>query len=350
MLANREALGSILEATWLTSTGASARVLNGVPLEMAFNTQCARVNQTGLSGVGAAQTPHMGSPQGLLCLWRSVADEAEAAAAADMRLCADSDVRAAQERLLSTLPRVQGAPPDRKLMAAPIWSTWASFKMNVTQSKVEEFASQIVSHGYPRSHLEIDDRWSSAYGDFTFDAVKFPSPAAMVERLHAAGFSVTVWIIPFAEPNATAFAEGARLGHWLKGPDGAPAVVPWWQGKGALLNVSSADACAWFVGRLRRLMAEVGIDGFKFDAGETQFVPRGAMAAPNEYARLWSKLAASLGAAGARARMQCKAGRSEVLVHVPMASARGGGRAEWRGQADGATDSQRGSGMWACDE
>lgn len=41
-----------------------------------------------------------------------------------------------------------------------VWSTWARFKMDVDQAKVEAYANEIASRAFPRSHLEVDDRWS----------------------------------------------------------------------------------------------------------------------------------------------------------------------------------------------
>lgn len=118
----------------------------------------------------------------------------------------------------------------------------ARYKMDVNQAKVEAFAREIAFHGFPRAHMEIDDRWSRAYGDFEFDETKFPDPAAMVRQLHELGFRVTLWVIPFAEPSSAAFAEGAELGHWLREPNGTVALVQWWQGRGSLLNVTSDSA------------------------------------------------------------------------------------------------------------
>ena len=47
-------------------------------------------------------------------------------------------------------------------------------------------------------------------------------------------------------------------------------------------------------------MDETGVDGFKFDAGEAQFVPQVATSWALDYATLWARLAARLGDAGAR--------------------------------------------------
>lgn len=53
--------------------------------------------------------------------------------------------------------------------------------------------------------MEIDDRWQIAYGDLEFDTAKFPDAAGMVRQLHAMGFKVTVWVMPFAEENSAAY-------------------------------------------------------------------------------------------------------------------------------------------------
>lgn len=44
-------------------------------------------------------------------------------------------------------------------MRAPIWTTWARYKTNVTQAKVLRYAQEIVERNLPRSVLEVDDRW-----------------------------------------------------------------------------------------------------------------------------------------------------------------------------------------------
>ena len=172
------------------------------------------------------------------------------------------------------------------------------------QAKVEAYASEIASRAFPRSHLEIDDRWSSKYGDLQFDPIKFPDAPGMVQRLHALGFTVTAWVVPFAEPSADAYAEGVAGGYWLRNTssDGAnhgrPLPITWWQGEGVALNVSDEAALAWFERRLRGLMDSTGVDGFKFDAGEAMFVPDGVMADPNEYCRQWVRFAARFGGGG----------------------------------------------------
>ena len=115
-------------------------------------------------------------------------------------------MRAAHRWLLARLPRPSVAP-SASLIRAPVWSTWARFKMEVDQPKVEAFAREIVAHDFPRSHMEIDDKWSTEYGDLEFDAAKFPDARATTDS-HRLGFEVTLWVTPFAAP-ASALRRGA---------------------------------------------------------------------------------------------------------------------------------------------
>jgi len=216
-----------------------------------------------------------------------------------VQMCVHADVKDAATHLLSRLPRPTAPQaPSLELLRAPVWSTWARFKMDVDQAKVEAYANEIASRAFPRSHLEVDDRWSPKYGDLTFDPVKFPDAAGMVSRLHARGFTVTVWIVPFAEPSSEAYAEGAARGFWLKAADGTPLTVTWWQGEGVALNVSDTGALGWFAVRLRALQEATGVDGFKFDAGEAMFVPEGVMDDANAFCGHWARFAATFGGGG----------------------------------------------------
>ncbi len=173
--------------------------------------------------------------------------------------------------------RFLGSPttsPPEELFAAPIWTTWAHYKTGVTQSDVLQFAGAIAERNYPRSVLEIDDRWQTAYGTCEFDAAKFPDPGAMVELLHAQGFKVTLWMPPFFDPAGAGFATAKERGFLVRHPASAePYLVRWWQGYGGLLDVSNRDALDWWLTQLQGLQREFGIDGFKFDGGEGNFLP-----------------------------------------------------------------------------
>jgi hypothetical protein len=262
-------------------------------------------------------------------------DEAAAEPAVEMlsvrvTLCATENAAAACKMALKThTPPRQS--PAAEVLRAPIWTTWARYKTKVNESKVLKYAREIADRGLPRSVMEIDDRWQTAYGELSFDEKKFPDPRAMVDELHDLGFKVTVWVHPFVEEKSTAFQEGAAKGYfvgsdaarsptggfmsWLRGV-GAPPVIPvapggsapgffaWWNTPPvAALDVTNPEAVEWFVGRLKALQAATGIDGFKFDAGEPCFLPRNPqthapLTTPADYTRLYVKNVAGQFAGG----------------------------------------------------
>jgi len=60
----------------------------------------------------------------------------------------------------------------------------------------------------------------------------------------------------------------------LKDPKGKTGLTGWWQGNIAgVIDITNEDAVAWWHARLDKLKTEVGIDAFKFDAGEVIWLP-----------------------------------------------------------------------------
>lgn len=56
--------------------------------------------------------------------------------------------------------------PDPLLIEKPIWTTWAKYGKGITQQQVVDFADKIGSHKFEISQLELDDMWTTKYGDF----------------------------------------------------------------------------------------------------------------------------------------------------------------------------------------
>ena len=181
--------------------------------------------------------------------------------------------------------------PPEGLFTKPTWTTWARYKTAIDQHVILKFADEIIGNEYPYHVMEIDDRWQVHYGDLDFDLEKFPDPRQMIDDLHARGFKVTTWVIPFLDPASQAFAEGSRNGWLVRTTDGSPYLVEWWQGRGGLLDVTHPQALDWFFERLARLQMKTGLDGFKFDAGEACFLPADSVTHqkidPNEYTQIY---------------------------------------------------------------
>lgn len=210
--------------------------------------------------------------------------------ALDLKLSFSENAVEAYKKLVEHFGHPSETPPE-DLFTKPTWTTWARYKTAINQEVVLQYADDIIQNDYPFNVLEIDDRWQVYYGDLGFDPHRFPNSKQMMDELHAKGFKVTAWVIPFLDPKSQAFADGTKNGWLVHTADGSPYLVEWWQGHGGLLDVTNPSALKWFFERLTSLQIESGLDGFKFDGGEACFLPSDAVTHqkidPNEYTHIY---------------------------------------------------------------
>lgn len=167
--------------------------------------------------------------------------------------------------------------PDERMVKYPIWSTWALYKAEITDSIVREFAQKILDYGFNNSQIEIDDDWEDCYGALTFRKNKFPNTKRLTDDLHRKGFRVTLWIHPFINKNCTAIYNEAKSRGYLVADYNGNTDTKWWNSKpndAAYIDFTKSEVRDWFSRRLKRLQTEDGIDSFKFDAGETSWTPQ----------------------------------------------------------------------------
>lgn len=159
--------------------------------------------------------------------------------------------------------------PDKRFFRSPQFNSWIELGQNQSQDGVLRYAEGIVENGFKPGVIMIDDGWEEHYGALDFHSGKFPDPASMVKRLHDMGFKVMLWVSPFISMDSRIFRLLRRKGEksCLVYKDGRPAVKEWWNGYGAMLDVTSPEAADYFESKLRYLMDTYGVDGFKFDAG-----------------------------------------------------------------------------------
>lgn len=186
-----------------------------------------------------------------------------------------------------------GKAPGAELISGIQYNTWIEMPYEPTQARVLDYARSLRESGLPGGVIMVDDNWASFYGEFNFDARRFPDPAALVEQLHQWGYRVMLWIVPFICPDSPVFRELERAGLLLRDVRGDTAIRRWWNGFSAVLDMTNPQTQAWLHQRLRRLMDEFGVDGFKFDAGDLQFY-RGddlsfACATPTQHCQSWAE-------------------------------------------------------------
>ena len=187
-----------------------------------------------------------------------------------------------------------GRTPARELFTGPQYNTWIEQPYTPTQDGVLAYVRGLLDAGFPPGVVMIDDAWSADYGTWRFDAARFPDPAAMTRQLHEWGCSLMLWLVPFVSPDSATFRELESRGLLLRDRTGDTAIRRWWNGFSAVLDLSNPDAIDWLTSELDRLVAEAGVDGFKFDGADLRdFRTDDRMARPlepGEMSEQWATL------------------------------------------------------------
>jgi len=187
-----------------------------------------------------------------------------------------------------------GKMPDPLLFTHPQYNTWIELMYEQNEKDIRKYSQAIVDNGYPTGVLMIDDNWQSNYGDWTFSKKRFDDPKAMMKKLHSQGFKLMLWVCPFVMENAKSYPELASQGLLLLNKEKKPAMIKWWNGKSALLDLSNPKARDWFNAELDKLVKDYDADGFKLDAGDTKFY-RGELVSfkptlPNEHTMHFARI------------------------------------------------------------
>ena len=173
-----------------------------------------------------------------------------------------------------------GKTPDPLFFSAPQYNTWIELTYHQNERDILAYAQSMLDNGLPPGVLMIDDTWQFAYGTWEFDPRRFPDPKGMMDRLHAMGFKVMLWMCPYVGMDTPEFRRIAwgynpddvkgwpTKGGFLMTKDGSrEASIPWWNGYSAYLDLTHPNANAWFREQLDRLVRDYGANGFKFDGG-----------------------------------------------------------------------------------
>ena len=116
-----------------------------------------------------------------------------------------------------------------------------------TQANYESWIRTVDRRRLPVGTVVIDDKWQAAYGTFEIDTDKWPDMAGFVRSQHEAGRHVLLWIPVY---HCEGLPENLCVRH------GGAAIAA---------DVSHPEYEAFLRDRIRCLVDEVGVDGFKVD-------------------------------------------------------------------------------------
>jgi hypothetical protein len=116
-----------------------------------------------------------------------------------------------------------------------------------TQANYEKWLAKLEERGLPVGTVVIDDKWQKGYGTFEVDPEKWPDMKGFVAAQHAKGRHVLLWV-------PVAHAEGL--------PEALCIMV---EGKCMGADVGKPEYESYLRPRIRHLVEEIGVDGFKED-------------------------------------------------------------------------------------
>ncbi|MCB0629175.1 MAG: glycoside hydrolase family 31 protein [Saprospiraceae bacterium] len=188
-----------------------------------------------------------------------------------------------------------GQLPHRALFEHPQYNTWIELNYDQTEENVLRYAQSILDNGFSPGVLMIDDNWQEDYGNWDFHPGRFQDPAGMVKKLHEMGFFVMLWVAPFVSPDSKIGRDLRKEDVFLKEYEQKrSAVRQWWNGMSYELDFTNPRAVGWFKAQLDHLQTAYGIDGFKFDAAQTDFYRNGIQSyrriTPNAHASLYGEI------------------------------------------------------------
>ncbi|MBQ8392350.1 MAG: glycoside hydrolase [Clostridia bacterium] len=198
----------------------------------------------------------------------------------DIILCQAGDcLRDAYLSACNSHFKFTGKVPPLKFFESAQYNSWMELDYHQNQEDILKYAHGIVDNGYEPGVLMIDEGWHTRYGLWEWDLVKFPDPKSMIKELHDLGFKVMLWVVPMVTADGQGFSmsyfpynnylDGAsgEKKYFLRTDEGKVALVEWWNGFSAMLNMCNPDDVEYLDTRLRRLINEYGVDGFKLDGG-----------------------------------------------------------------------------------
>ena len=158
-----------------------------------------------------------------------------------------------------------GLPPE---WTFGLWLS-TSFMTRYDEETVLSFIDGMLERGIPLKVFHFDCLWMKLFHwtDFLWNSDTFPNPQGMIEKIHAKGIQVCVWINPYVAQRSALFEEGKKNGYFLKRKNGDVWQWDMWQPGLAIVDFTNPAACEWYAGKLKNLM-KMGVDCFKTDFGE----------------------------------------------------------------------------------
>lgn len=172
------------------------------------------------------------------------------------------------KEILRKLTALTGRPALPPAWSFGLWLS-TSFTTDYDEATVTRFIEGMKQRDLPLHVFHFDCFWMREFDwcNFEWDPRVFPDPAGMLQRLHARGLKVCVWINSYIGQRSRLFAEASARGYLIKRTDGSVWQTDLWQPGMAIVDFTNPAAREWFAGHIGRLL-DMGVDAIKTDFGE----------------------------------------------------------------------------------
>ena len=203
--------------------------------------------------------------------------------------------------------RFDGRMPPDEFFTLPQWNNWVEIAFRgLTQKNMDDYTEELAASGWPCGIFMADGGWMVSQGTYEFYAKDYPDPEGLFSRIRAQGWIPLIWTAHFVSPDSREYkrlryapTKGGLdyLAYRKKGGSHEAGVARWWSGISAVYDLTKPEANAYYVKTLKDFAAKYGIRGFKFDAGDPEYLAEDCRfhdetAEAVDYARLYGELAA----------------------------------------------------------
>jgi len=164
------------------------------------------------------------------------------------------------KEILSEYTAITGRAP-----VPPLWSfgLWMGRESYSSEEEVREVARKLREQRIPSDVIHLDTDWTEVPHrcDFEFSSSRFEDPQKMLSDLKESGFRVSLWQLPYLNPNNELHEEVTEKGYAVLSAYGKPPVDD------AVIDLSNPKAVSWYQEKLARLL-RMGVAVYTADFGE----------------------------------------------------------------------------------
>jgi alpha-D-xyloside xylohydrolase len=147
----------------------------------------------------------------------------------------------------------------------PLWTfgLWMGRETYSSEDEVRDVAKKLREHEIPCDVIHLDTGWTEVPHrcDFKFSESRFRDPSKMISDLEDDGFRISLWQLPYFNPNNELHEEVIEKEYAVLSGNGKPPIDD------AVLDLSYPDAVSWYQEKLANLL-KMGVGIFTADFGE----------------------------------------------------------------------------------